>query len=80
MVDIPKEKPQWLDGVLGEIEEEILVLEVEFVEPRRVLGEEVLHVHILHGVEVGLEGRPGGGVLDVRHDAWIGVCTDAGSG
>src|SRR5262249_29710355 len=58
------------DAVLGEVEEEVIELEVELVEPLRVLGEQVAHVNVLDLLVVLPEGLPGAplGRLD-RHGA-----------
>jgi hypothetical protein len=55
------------DAVLGEVEEEAVELEGEFLEAVGVLREEVAHGDGLHGVVVGLEIRPTGGGGEGSH-------------
>jgi hypothetical protein len=61
------------DAILGVIQQNILHLEGKLVEPLRVLGKEIFHLHVLHDGVVSLEGLPSGTTGEFCHTVDAGM-------
>lgn len=60
------------DAVLGKVKEQVFKIKMKFVEALRIAGKHVLHLDVLDGGKVGLQGLPGGGCIESgSHCSWL---------